>query len=412
MRRVTWLLLLLFAFTIPWEYSMDFGEPLGNVARIVGLCVLLAATLAVLQRGRVRAPGAMQWLVLGYFVWFCLTYFWTADPAATLEKIRGLFQETMVVWLIWEFAERPDQLRALMRATVAGCWVLALLTLANFASPEAIAAGQIRFAATGQDPNDVARYLDLGLPIAAVLLNGEERWWGRQISGWYLPVGLMAVMLTASRSGLVAASVAVVGSVMVLVRRRPARALAAVFILPLVVLAVWIIVPSGTLIRLASTLGQIHGGDLNQRWNIWIGGWQAFARAPLLGRGAGSFVAVTGGSPIDTAHNSALAILVEGGLCALAIAAAIVAKAVAEARRTTHGLRIGLGTVLATWFVLASVATVQESRTTWLMLGILSLAGRLGAENRIELEWTFAADGGGARKPLGIRLVDGMRQTL
>ena len=60
--------------------------------------------------------------------------------------------------------------------TVAGSWVLVALTLANFSSPEAIAAGQFRFVAEGQDPNDVARYLDLGFPLAALLLNCEPRW--------------------------------------------------------------------------------------------------------------------------------------------------------------------------------------------------------------------------------------------
>ena len=43
MRRIAWVLLLLFAFAIPWEYSLDLGEPLGNVARIAGLLLLLAA---------------------------------------------------------------------------------------------------------------------------------------------------------------------------------------------------------------------------------------------------------------------------------------------------------------------------------------------------------------------------------
>ena len=40
----------------------------------------------------------------------------------------------MIVWLIWEFAESPDDLRNLMRAWLAGSWVLAILTIANFAS--------------------------------------------------------------------------------------------------------------------------------------------------------------------------------------------------------------------------------------------------------------------------------------
>src|ERR1039457_5042275 len=176
MRRVTWGLLLLFAFTIPWEYSLDMGEPLGNIARIVGLLLLLAAIPAILQAKRLRTPGPLQWLVLAFYLWFCCSYFWTIEPKATLDYIRAGFQETMVVWLVWEFAENAEDLRSMLRAYVAGSWVLAVLTIANFASVEAIAAGKIRFAATGQDPNDVARFLDLGFPLAALLINSETRW--------------------------------------------------------------------------------------------------------------------------------------------------------------------------------------------------------------------------------------------
>ena len=130
MRRITWVLLLLFASAIPWEYSLDLGGLFGNAARIAGLLVLLAAVPAILQAGRMRAPGAFWWLTLALFLWFCCSYFWTIDPVASLEKIRGYFQEMMIVWLVWEFTDTPTDLRALLRATVAGSWVLALLTLA------------------------------------------------------------------------------------------------------------------------------------------------------------------------------------------------------------------------------------------------------------------------------------------
>ena len=107
----------------------------------------------------------------------------------------------MIVWLVWEFAESPRDLRSLLRAYVAGSWVLAALTLANFASIDAMIAGQIRFVAQGQDPNDAARFLDLAFPLAAVLFDGESRWPGRLLALGYLPLGLLAVILTASRGG-------------------------------------------------------------------------------------------------------------------------------------------------------------------------------------------------------------------
>ena len=389
MRRTAWVLLLVFAFTIPWEYSLDLGEPLGNVARIAGLLLLLATVPAVLHSGRLRTPGPMQWAVLAFYLWICCSYFWTVDSVATLEKIRAYFQEMMLVWLVWEFGESAGDLRALLRVSVAGCWVLAVLTLANFASPEAIAEGQVRFAATGQDPNDVARFLDLGFPVAALLYDGESGWPGRLLAAGYLPLGLVAVLLTASRGGFLAATAALIGCGILLARGHAGRILAWALALPALALSLWLAVPSGTFERLGTIAEQLRGGDLNQRWNIWAVGWHAFVKAPLLGQGAGSFVVAAGTSPIDTAHNSALAILVEGGLGGFSLAVAIVALAAWSAMRTRGPLRVALVTSLVVWLLTSLVATVQESRTTWLLLAEIALAGRLAGEDADELESCF-----------------------
>ena len=286
MRNVAWVLLLVFAFAIPWEYSLDLGAPLGNVARVAGLLMLLAAVLSVLQAGRIRNPGPLLWLVLALFLWFCCTCFWTIDTGATLVKLRGYFQELMIAWLVWEFVESPRDLRLLMNVFVAGCWVLALLTLFEFRSAEAIAAGQIRFAAYGQDPNDVARYLCYGFPLAALLGSGGAVRWHRWLTSAYLPVALFAVLLTASRGGLLTAAVALAGSALLLVRGRARPVLTAIFVLPVLGVAVWALIPAQTLARLATIPYQLGSGDLNQRLNIWWAGWQAFRRDPVLGSGA------------------------------------------------------------------------------------------------------------------------------
>src|ERR1017187_3215809 len=107
MRRISWIVLLLFVFAIPWEYSLELGEPLGNIARAIGLTLLLVAVLSVLQNGQMRDPGAMQLAVVVLYLWFCCSYFWTIDPLSTLAKLRGYPQEMMIVWLVWEFADNP-----------------------------------------------------------------------------------------------------------------------------------------------------------------------------------------------------------------------------------------------------------------------------------------------------------------
>jgi len=389
MRRVAWALLLLFAFCIPWEYSLDFGEPLGNVARIAGLLALLAAVPAVLQAKRVRNPSAFCWLTLLLYLWFCCSCFWTIDPSSTLEKIRAYFQEMMIVWLVWEFADNPADLRALLRATVAGSWVLAVLTLIASRSPEAVAAGQFRFAAYGQDPNEVAHFLDLGFPLAAVLVNCERRWPARLMAMGFLPVGLVAVLLTASRSGFLAALVALAGSAVLLAGGHARRVAAGLFALPPSLLALWSIIPSATLDRLATIPEQLKSGDLNQRLNIWSAGWRAFAHAPLLGSGVGSFVSAAHMSPVDTAHNTVLSILVGGGLIGLFLATLLFALAMRYTFDSHGQLRVALITALLVWTVTSLVATVEENRTTWLLFAAIALAGRLAREDSGRLAECF-----------------------
>jgi O-antigen ligase len=399
MRKAAWALLLLFAFAIPWEYSLNLGEPLGNIARIVGLVLLLAAIPAVLQAGRVRTPGLIQWLVLALYLWFCCSYFWTIEPLVTLEKMRGYFQEMMIVWLVWEFAESPRDLRFLVQAYVAGAWVLAALTLANFSSAEAIAAGQIRFVAEGQDPNDVARYLDLGFPLAALLLNSERSWPGRLLALGYLPLGLVAVVLTASRGGFLAVVVALGGCVLLLMKSHAKGVLAGTLATPVLAAALWFVLPHETFERLATIPSQLQGGDLNQRINIWAAGWDAFARSPLIGTGAGTFVNAAGTNPIDTAHNTPLSILVGGGLIAFFLAMGVVTLAVRGALATRGPLKISLLTALLLWGFASLVDTVEENRTSWLLLGLVAVAGRLAVEAPERLQDCFA--GGSAGEQAG-----------
>ncbi|MGA3373370.1 MAG: O-antigen ligase family protein [Terracidiphilus sp.] len=410
MRRIVWVLLLLFAFTIPWEYSLDLGEPLGNIARLVGLLLLLAAIPALLQTRRLRVPGPMQAMVLAFYLWFCCTYFWTIEPLATLARLRGYFQEMMVVWLVWEFAESAGDLRALLRAYVAGAWVLAILTVANFAATAV--AGQIRFVAEGQDPNDVARFLDLALPMAALLVNSERKRPWRILAAGYLLAGFVAVLLTASRGGFIAALAALAGSGVLLARAHPRRVLAATLALPPIAALLWFIVPHGTFERLATIAEQLQGGDLNLRRNIWVAGWHAFVQAPFFGTGAGTFVSASGLGPLDTAHNTALSIAVSGGLCALFLASVIVAAALWSISRTRGPIRWTMVTALLVWLITSLVDTVEESRSTWLLLALIALAGRLAVEEPEDLAECFPAgdlDSGGnvgaARRDLEISLL-------
>ena len=378
MRRLTWFLMLAFVFAMPWEYSLNLGDGIGDIARVLGLLVLLCAIPTVLQAGQLRTPTLVHALTLAVFLWFCLTVFWSVDTTVTLTRVRGYFQELMIIWLLWEFAADERDLRAVLRAWLAGSWVLAALTIASFAVAHVNSADQIRFSAFGQDPNDVARYIDLVFPLAALLALEEGKWPWRLLALGYFPIGLTAVVLTASRGGALVAVLALAGAALLFASRRP-RLLAAGLITALLFgVALWHFSPPGTIDRLASVLHQLNGGDLNQRRNIWEAGWRAFLDAPLTGHGAGTFVEAAGLSPIDTAHNTALSVAVEGGLIGLLLGASIFASAVWSALHARPPWRLALLTSALTWFALSMGGSTGENRKTWLLFGIMAVAGRLG----------------------------------
>jgi O-antigen ligase len=253
-----------------------------------------------------------------------------------------------------------------------------------------VAAEQIRFVAQGQDPNDVARFLDLGFPLAALLF-ASERWWAvRLLAVGYVPCGLLAVLLTASRGGFFGALTALLGSAALLVLWRPRGASIVFAGLAATAGTLWLFVPPGSLDRLATIPEQVAAGDLNDRLNIWTAGWHAFTRAPWFGYGAGTFAAAAGLAPADTAHNTVMAVLVTGGLAGTAIFAAIVAAVCWSAGRVSGLLRVALGSALAVWLITSMVGSVEENRTTWLLFGLVALAGRLAVEEPRALELAFS----------------------
>jgi putative inorganic carbon (HCO3(-)) transporter len=390
MARLAVGLMTLFAFAVPWEYSLDLGEPVGNIARVLGLLLLLTAVTLVLWRGTVRPPGLVQWLTLGLYLYFVLSYLWTVDTTATLEKMRGYFQVMMVVWLVWEVSESPRQLRGMMRAFVAGCWVLALLTLMNYASVAAQAAAQMRFAAEGQDPNDVARFLDLGFPLATLLFATENGWGSRMLALGYVPCGLLAVMLTASRGGFFGALAALVGSAMLLLVWRP-RAASMVFLgLAMTLAVLWMFVPFASLERLATIPTQLATGDLNERLSLWTAGWHAFTRAPWFGYGAGTFAHAAGLAAADTAHNTIVAVMVTGGLVGTLLFTGILVAVCRCVARLDGLLQVALGSTMAVWAVTSMVGSVEENRMTWLLFGMMAAAARLADEDGAGLREIFS----------------------
>jgi O-antigen ligase len=224
--------------------------------------------------------------------------------------------------------------------------------------------------------------LALGLPVAWHLAvsedNGKKTRVLKLVNFVYTPAATLAILLTASRTALLAALPAflfVVGSLTRLnlfLRALILGALMAGFF------ALQPLVPQSSLQRIATTGTSIAAGDMGGRVYIWREGIVVFSEHPLLGTGSGAFrTAVEAGK---VAHNSFLSILVDVGIVGFILFVIILAVTVYQAiRQPKWNSRLWLA-VLLVWAIGASTLTWERKKPTWLFLSLVIVSAGLSTQ--------------------------------
>jgi hypothetical protein len=76
-----------------------------------------------------------------------------------------------------------------------------------------------------------------------------------------------------------------------------------------------------------------------------------------------------------------LSVLVTGGLVAGSLLLCVMVAGASAVVPAKGPIRVALATTLAVWVVTSMVGAVEENRTTWLIFGLLAVAGRLAEED-------------------------------
>jgi O-antigen ligase len=362
---MTWIAfysLWLFVFTLPWERLVSLPG-LYIVSRATGALSLGLTLFAVVMTGRIR-----RWRA--YHVAAFLFVIWAGVPA----KYWTFVQLFAVVFMMWQLAPNPERVRRLLEAFALGGFVPAFATIALFIQSH----GSLRrFSAAGADPNSLAMTLALVMPIAWYLSLTTERPLRRWIYRSYIPIGLFATALSASRGGLIAWIVAL-AIIPLTMKLSPGRlaAVMAMMAISAVILAMY--VPENIVERLSTTgtsLGSsVQGGGLGGRVRFWIAGFHAFSYKPLAGYGTGGFIrAITPelGADALVAHNSFISVMVEEGLVGLLLYCTMLLAVFRDLfdlpsleRRFALVLFATLGTALLplTW---------EDQKSAWYVMAIL-----------------------------------------
>jgi len=368
----------LFVFAVPWE-DVILIPGLGTLSKLLGIAAFGVTALRVLLTAKVRRPVSFHWVAFTYLCWVLLSASWAVNTycspvfgCSVRNAINSYLRLFVMVWVLWEATPTRSRVMGLLQAYVLGACVAAAGTIYNFASGATVRRTMDRYAATGFDPNDLGMLLALAMPIAwyigSISSSAVQRWVNR---GYFL-LGVVAILLTGSRGGLLAMLVALAVIPWTMTQVRRSMRIAAVLGMFVAGIAASVYVPARSFERLATTESSISEGDMTGRWEIWKAGIAAVPARPLQGYGpAGWEMALSHRLGIKGPHNTYLAILVDEGLIGLTlflVMLLIVLKRLLPLPVLERRVTL---TLLATLGVAIMPLAWDTKKALWLILGML-----------------------------------------
>src|SRR5438876_881586 len=278
-----------FVFVLPWD-EFILMPVLGTIPRLVGLVASAVGVLHILARRRVRPLSWFHVFALLFVLWAGESAFWSFDPQATRLRFLTYLQLVVLVWLIWEIAWSPERQRALLQAYVLGVSLAAVVTIRTYLLGVPALEGT-RYSAFSVNVNELGMRLALGLTMAWYLSLSEPHQRVAWIWRLYLPLGVTAILLTASRGAFLAALVAL-AIIPWTVGRLRLRTKVALYALaagpPLLATQ---LAPETSLARIQTMRADIDAGYFGGRGAIWTAGLAVAQEHPIAGVGAGAYAA-------------------------------------------------------------------------------------------------------------------------
>ncbi len=376
--RVAWALLCLFMFLVPWDKSLEF-ESAGTLARVAGFAALAAGVVAAAVNRQVRRPNLALVLACVFVVWSGATWAWSVDRQATVQRAATFVQLLGMAALIWNFCRTPSRQRHLLQAYVAGAAVAAAATIVRYVL------GQQtywrRYAAPGFEPNDLGLTVAIALPAAlylAIRTPGWAAWLYRALT----LILLAGILLTASRTALVATCVALLFALFTWRESGAAQRLTAAALVVLLALSLAQLAPAPTRQRLDTLPTELTQGTLNKRTSIWKAGLRVFRHHPIAGIGSGAYPRAVEpylGKPsvpghVNVAHNTFLSVLVESGVIGFAIFGAMLAVLALFVWAMRGADRALWLTMFLVWGAGVQTLTWEHRKPTWCIFALTMTA--------------------------------------
>jgi len=371
--RIAWILLGLLVCSLPIEKGLQIAGA-GTISRTLGIAAFAASAVAIWMRGRLRRPNAALLLAAAFVAWSVLSWSWSYQPHDSRVRVFTMVQLLAMAWMIWEQCRIPPRVLRLVECFVAGGAVSTIWTITRAAMNRQTY--YRRYATAGFDPNDLGITLTLVLAMA-LYLTVRHRGWRAWAARAVAVLCVAAILLTASRTALVAAYVNVAFLFLAWkVTNWKQRFSTAAIILLIAVGQFWLAPPASRR-RLATLRTEATEGTLHDRTLIWKAGVTMWKQRPLIGIGSGAYQESSAkylGRYHYNAHNTYLSVLVETGVAGAAMWGLLLVTIIFFAWRLDASQRAFWLNTLAVWGVGVLTVTWEHRKPTWLIFALIMCA--------------------------------------
>ncbi|HEV7364553.1 MAG TPA: O-antigen ligase family protein [Gemmatimonadales bacterium] len=367
MTNLAYAALWLFCFAVPME-NVVVIPGFGTISKLMGMVALLLAALATVINARVRPLQTFHILAVLFVILAGLGVFRSIDEPRAVSKFLTYVQLVLVLWMIWELAPNFQRQRGLLLAYVCGAYVSAISTFIDYREGLHISKAASRFATGAFDPNDLGMTLALGIPMAWYLAVTYRQPLLRWLCRGYVPMGVLAIGLTASRGAMIAMIVALLIIPAAMTRLSPVKMVGTILVLAVVGTVAVSYIPETTWKRWSTTKSEVETGTMNSRLNTWRVAVRVFTFKPILGYGTSGFNwAVKGQS-----HNSYLAILIEQGVVGFILYFGMFVAVLANVLRLPPLERRFALILVATLAIAMLPLGWDDRKPVWIILAVLS----------------------------------------
>lgn len=369
--KMTWMLLLLMIFLIPWGEGLYDG-----LAKVVAMPTLALTLLMVVLHGSHRDFSAFNLFALLLAFWYLVGIWWTPAMSWGPEILRTYFMLIMMSFMFTYLINIPYKFRWAYQAYVCGTLTATGIIFNNFLNG-VTGPYYNRYTVEHIETDNMAIILSLGIPMAVWLYTQYRHPLARLFNVASIPIIFYGIFLTGTRTGLVTGVIGLM--YLAFTQRKASFNLKMIYTGAVIGGAIGVVslAPKASVERIFSLGKSLQSGDLNYREVIWQHSIDAWKDSTILGNGTGSLGVVLNPYHVEFAwaHNSYVQILTENGLIGLAIYLLMIGSLLYYALKCDVETKFFLLTLWVTIAVSQMTLHSQNLKEIWFVWSVIGVHG-------------------------------------